>query len=124
LVAGALLDWASGIAFLLAPGLLISKLGLPKAENTVYIRLVGLLLIVLGIFFAVTAIDPDRYLGNVGVAILGRVLGPIFYLTYILFFKGPRFFWVLVALDLGLAFLHAWALGPDGWHRMCAALCG
>jgi len=118
----ALSDWGVGLPLLFVPRFLVPLLGLPPAENDVYIRLVGLLLVVVGLFYLVTSIDPERYLRNVGVAILGRILGPIFYLIYIFAFNGERIFWAFVVLNIAFAIAHTWALGPSGWSGLRAAL--
>jgi hypothetical protein len=120
---GALADWVCAIPLLCFPGLLFDR-GLPRPENTVYVRLIGLMLIVFGLFYLITATNPARYLGQVGVAILGRILGSIFYLIYLLFFHGEGIFWLFFILNLFCAFLHSWALGPGGWSRLGGALTG
>jgi hypothetical protein len=99
-------------------------IGLPAVGNDVYVRLVGVLLIVVGMFYLVTSIDPARYMANVAVAILGRTLGPVFYLWYLFARHGEPIFWGLVALNLAFAAAHTWALGPGRWARLGAALAG
>ena len=99
-------------------------LGLPAVENDVYVRLVGVLLIVVGMFYLATSIDPERYMANVAAAIIGRTLGPVFYLWYLFASHGEPIFWGLVALNLAFAAAHTWALGPGRWARLGAAIAG
>ena len=124
LTLGAVADWAFGIPLLLFPKVLISMLGLPAVENDVYVRLVGVLLIVVGMFYLATSIDPERYMANVAAAIIGRTLGPVFYLWYLFASHGEPIFWGLVALNLAFAAAHTWALGPGRWARLGAAIAG
>jgi hypothetical protein len=124
LVFGALSDWVFGFPLLLFPDPFVISLHLPSTTSSIYLRLIGLLLFVVSLFYLVTALDPGRYLLNVGVAILGRILGSIFYSIYVLGFGGERAFLLPVAVNLAFAFLHAWALGPRGWSRLLAALPG
>jgi hypothetical protein len=121
-VLAALSDWGIGGALLFLPKYLVPLLGLPSAENDVYIRLVGLLLVVVGLYYFVTSIDPERHAGNVAVALLGRVLGPIFYLIYIFAFNGEPIFWAFVILNIAFGVAHIWAIGPSPWSWLRAAL--
>ena len=91
-------------------------LGLPAVDKDVYVRLVGVLLIVIGMFYFVTSIAPWRYMANVAVTIILRTfLGPAFYLWYLLACHGESIFWGLVALNLTIAAAAPWArTGPLG----------
>ena len=122
LALGAVSDWAFGTPLLFFPKVIIPMLGLPAVEKDVYVRLVGVLLILTGMFYFVTSIDPKRYMANVAVTIIGRTfLGPAFYLWYLFASHGEPIFWGLVALNLAFAAVHTWALGPGRWARLRAA---
>src|SRR3954463_328489 len=86
LALGAVADWLVGIPLLVAPKFMVNLLRMPAIadSNSVYVRLIGVLLIALGVFYLLTSINPERYLGNVGAAIFGRTFGAAFYLWYLL----------------------------------------
>lgn len=111
LVAGAVYDAAFGLPILFFPAPLARFLGIVLPRTEVYLRLNGIFLLILALFYLVTALDPDRHPGNVIVAILGRAMGGIFFCGYALWFDGGPVFLLLGSADLGFALIHTWARG-------------
>ncbi|MFQ5701104.1 MAG: hypothetical protein ACE5HU_04600 [Acidobacteriota bacterium] len=107
LFAGSGYDVLFAIINLLVPRWGSRILGIPMPSQEVYLRFTGVFLIVLALFYALPALHPGRYLGNVVVAILGRTAGAVFLCTATLIFDQPRAFLLLGAGDLIFAVLHA-----------------
>lgn len=118
LIAGAVYDAAFGLPILFYPAPLARVLGIVLPKTEVFLRLNGIFLLILALFYLVTALDPDRHPGNVIVAILGRVMGGIFFCVYALGFGGGPVFLLLGCADLGFALIHTWARGRRGSGRV------
>ena len=114
LIAGAVYDAAFGLPILFFPAPLARVLGIVLPRTEVYLRLNGIFLLILALFYLVTALDPDRHPGNVIVVILGRAMGGIFFCGYALGFDGGPVFLLLGSADLGFALIHTWARGRKG----------
>lgn len=119
---GVVYDGGFGIPMFFFPVWSTGLLGLPQPGVPMWLRLDGIFLIIMALIYIVTARDPERYLGNVLVAIFGKVVSVLFYMTYVLFFEGAIFLAVLSFLDAVMCALHIWAIGPDKGAKIRAAL--
>ena len=119
---GVVYDGGFGIPMFFFPVWSTGLLGLPQPEVPIWLRLDGIFLIVMALIYVVTARDPERYLGNVLVAIFGKIVSVFFYMSYVLFFQGAIFLAVLAFLDAVMCCLHIWAIGPDKGDKIRAAL--
>ena len=121
---GAFYDSFFGIPLFFAPIATTQLFGLivpPDGIGTLWLRLDGVFLIIVSMFYLVTALDPSRYLGNVIVCVIGKIWSVAFYSIYVFMFGAPVQFMFFAILDFIFFFLHIWALGPDRWHRVKAA---
>src|SRR6185295_2762478 len=93
-----------GIAILGFAGRTADVLGVPLPPDQVYLRLVGILLLVLGSVYVLPARDPLRFLPVIVVSAAGRVAGSA-YLVWAWAHGEPPAFLVLGLVDLafGLA---------------------
>ena len=114
LIGGALLDFFGAFMFMFFTGRTQSQLQLPK-ETKFWPKYASVFLIVLGVLYVVTAINPIRSLANVGVAIMGRVLGALFYFRWCRITPGVqgRLF-LLAVLNVLLALAYVLILGAPG----------
>ena len=81
----------------------------------------GIFLIIVSLFYLVTARDPSRYLANVIVCLIGKIWSVGFY-SYFVFISGaPKQFLFFAILDAIMFVLHYQALGPDRWNRVKAS---
>jgi hypothetical protein len=114
LIGGALLDFVGAFMFMFFTGRAQSQLQLPK-ETEFWPKYASVFLIVLGVLYCVTAINPIRSLANVGVAIMGRVLGAVFYFRWCRITPGVqgRLF-LLAVLNVLLALVYFLILGAPG----------
>ncbi len=120
---GAAYDGGFGIPLLFIPAWTTGMLNVEMPDvGVLWIRLDGIFLIVMALIYLVTARDPARYLGNVGIALFGKVVSVVFYSTYV-FALGASKTWLVIAIaDAVLGYLHYWALGPQGLKRIRASL--
>jgi hypothetical protein len=81
-------------------------LQIPPPADPVFLRLNGLLLLLLAGMYTLPAVAPRRYQGVVVVAAAGRLLGA-FYLGYVAWQGAPRAFAFLACGDLIFAVMHA-----------------
>ena len=72
LAAGGLFNFSMGVLLLVAPGLALGIFHLPRPEPGFYLQLLGLLVAVLGCYYALAASDVRRYSGAIALAICGR----------------------------------------------------
>lgn len=120
---GALYDGGFGVPVFLFPIWSIQLLGLPEpGAPPIWLRLNGIFLIVVALIYIVSARDPQRYLGNVLVAIFGKVVSVIFYVCYWVTLEGGDFLLVLAVLDAIVGVLHTWFIGPNRRAKVRAAL--
>ena len=69
--------------------------------------------------YVLTARDPGRYLGIVGVCIAGKIVSIAFYVTNALTaWADYRMFLFFASLDAVFLAGHVWALGPNGAQRL------
>ncbi len=120
---GALYDGGFGVPLLLIPALTTSLLAVPMPDpGEIWIRLDGIFLIVVALIYLVMSQDPARYLGIMPVILLGKAGSVIFYTSYVFLGHQSRSFLIFAALDFVMFWLHLWALGPNGFDRIKAAL--
>ncbi|HEY3176422.1 MAG TPA: hypothetical protein VGK94_11770 [Candidatus Polarisedimenticolia bacterium] len=114
LVAGSLYDFTFAIINLAAPGFGSWFLEIPMPGEQIYLRFIGVFLVMAALFYMLPAIHPGRYLGNVVVAIVGRGMGAVFLIAAVLAFSYPPAFLLLGAGDLIFALLHLYYLARAG----------
>ena len=120
---GTVYDAGFGLPLLTVPALLTSLLNLPMpAVGVIWMRLLGVCLVILGIIYWIMSGDPQRYLALVGVILLGKAFSIVFYLTYVFVFHESTTFVLFAVLDAIMFALHWWALGPGGVGRIRAAM--
>jgi hypothetical protein len=90
----------------------------PEGVGSLWLRLDGIFLIIVPLFYLLAAADPDRYLGIVLVCIFGKAWSVGFYLHYVFWLGAPPMFLTYAILDTIFFFLHIWALGPDRMRRV------
>ena len=96
-------------------GLDLSKLGDEQAEATkLLMRLAGICLVALAIFYFVTALGPIEQAWSVVAAVLARLSGVVFYATALAKAGGPPAFKKYLIINLTLAIVPA----------VCFVLCG
>lgn len=110
MAAGSLYDLVFAAINLSAPRLGSRLLEVPLPAEQVYLRLTGVFLLILALFYLLPVIHPGRYLGNVSVAIVGRCAGALFMAAAALWFGQPPAFLALAAGDILFAALHAFFL--------------
>ena len=113
-----------GIPLFLAPIATTQFFGLivpPDGTGTLWLRLDGVFLIIVSLFYLVTAQDPGRYLGNVIVCLAGKIWSVFFYSYYIFVLGAPMQFLFFTVLDMIMFVFHYYALGPDRWNRIRSA---
>jgi len=106
MAAGALYDLTFAVINLVFPQAGSWFLEIPLPEQQVYLRMTGVFLLVLALFYMLPVIHPGRYLGNVVVAILARTAGAIFLGAAALWFGQPVAFLALGVVDLVFAVIH------------------
>lgn len=93
----------------------------PEGVGTIWVQLVGMLLMTMAVIYLYASLDPNRHLGIVVISVVGRVWGVGVYLYFVLALGAPPAFYTFVGLDGILFLLHIWALGPDRWSRVKSA---
>ena len=106
MAAGAVYDAAFGLGVLAALGTSARLLGLEVPDDPVYVRLVGILLLLVAGLYALPAVDPSRYRGVVAVAAAGR-LGGFLFLMAAWSAGRPAAFLGLALGDLAFSVIHA-----------------
>lgn len=120
---GALYDGGFGVPLLIIPAFMTSLLALPMPNpGEIWLRLDGIFLIVVALIYLVMAQDPARYLGIMPVILLGKAGSVVFYVSYVMIGHESKTFLIFAALDFVMFWLHLWALGPNGFDRIKAAL--
>ena len=123
LYVGAVYAGSFGVLMLFVPAWATGLLGLPFPDpGTIWLRLDGIFLLVMAMIYLVTARDPARYLGNVGVALIGKAASIVFYFAYVFIGHESKVFIVFAVADIVMFYLHYWALGPRGLKRFKSAL--
>ncbi len=106
LLLGTTCDAGVGVPMLVAPAFTLATLHLPAAAPETYVRLNGVFLLVLALYYGLTASNPARYVGNVVLAIVGRLAGCAFYVAGALAFDEPAVFYAFAGLNFTLATIH------------------
>jgi hypothetical protein len=90
----------------------------PDGVGDLWLRLDGIFLIIVPLFYLLAAADPSRYLGIVVVCVFGKVWSVGFYVRYVFWLGAPPMYLTYAILDIIFFFLHIWALGPDRMRRV------
>lgn len=114
MAAGALYDLTFAVVNLAAPQVGSWFLEIPLPDQQVYLRLSGVFLFVLALFYLLPVIHPGQYLGNVVVAIVARTAGAAFLIPAALWFGQPVAFLALGLVDFLFAVLHLVLLWQAG----------
>jgi hypothetical protein len=118
-VAGGMVDIVGGLPLMLHSSWTARQLDFPvAAELRFWPRYAAIFLFVLPFFYFVTAINPERYLPNVGVSVWGRIVGCAFYLWYYVKFPDHRHRKLLLGMALmnaGFALYYGWYLSQVPW---------
>lgn len=104
---GALYDALFGLALLAWPAAAAAGLRVPLPGDELYLRFIGVFLMILALMYALPARDPDRYRGVAAVAVVGRLLGCFFLAGAVLLYARPPVFLLLAGADGAFALLHA-----------------
>lgn len=107
---GGIANLAFAIPALFAPEFLAHLIDTGNIDPNVWLRNVGILLIILSSFYIPAIHDPFRYLFNSVALIVGRFSAGVFFLILVLFADYPEAFRLLAANDLIFSILQAIAL--------------
>lgn len=107
---GGIANLAFAIPAFVAPAFLSGLIDVGGIDPNVWLRNVGLLLIILSSFYIPAIIDPFRYLFNSVALVVGRFSAGVFFLILVCFASYPDGFWVLALNDLIFSSLQAIAL--------------
>ena len=110
LVAGSLYDMVFAVINVAAPGLGSWFFEIPLPAEQLYLRLTGVFLFMMALFYLLPVIHPGEYLGNVVVAIIGRGIGALFLIGAVLIFGYPKAFILLGAGDFLFSVFHLYYL--------------
>jgi hypothetical protein len=105
--AGAAVDALFGAAVLLNLPFLAALMGLLVPREPVYVKLAGLLLLGLSGMYALAALWPERYAGNVAVAAALRLVGAVWFLAMVRSGEAPPVFLSFALMDALLGLAHA-----------------
>lgn len=120
LFAGGLIDWSGALPFFFFPGWVQRTFQLPK-QLDFWPKYAAVFLVVLGLVYFVSAIDPERSLANVGVAIVGRTLGAWFYFKWCRDTPGRQsLVFGMAALNLLLALVYGFLLWPARFQLLAS----
>lgn len=123
LVLGALVDLSGGLALMLRPESTSAWFGVPVAGMLdFWPSYAAVFLFVLPMLYLVTALNPTRLLANVGVAIVGRLMGALLYGAWYLPLNKPLALLGMVALNVGFALYYFTVLKPWGRAQLLATL--
>jgi hypothetical protein len=135
LLAGTAVNLYGARGFVFDPLEAAQDLGLPLVKSAAesasrearsaitFLHLSATMLIVLAVFYALTAYlvwiaqDVTRYADLVGFAVFARLTGVLFYAVEYLPRREPKIFLLLLGINLALAVLHAAFLGKEGWRK-------
>lgn len=106
MAAGAAYDLLFALAILFAHRQAAGLMGLPLPDDPVYLRFIGVFLLLLAGLYALPAVSPRRYQGVVAVASAGRLAG-FFYMAGVWWTGHPAAFLWLALGDLAFSALHA-----------------
>jgi hypothetical protein len=103
---GAVYDCFFGLFILFLPGILAKIINLGMPVEQVYLRLNGLFLVIIGVFYSLYWVDCIRFREIVFIAITARISGFIFFISSWAFFAQPFTFLLLGIGDSFWAVLH------------------
>ena len=115
LILGALVDLSGAIPLLLAPTATARWLGVP-VEGTLdfWPTYASVFLFVLPLVYLVSAINPERTLAMIAVAIVGRLMGAAAYGYWWIPLGRPAVFLGLSLMNIAFAAYYFWVLGRSG----------
>lgn len=79
---GILVNLGLAATTLLWPAAMLARNSLPPSDPVLWPRFAALLLILLTLFYAPAAIDPDRYRANAWMAVTARLAGVVFFFAF------------------------------------------
>jgi hypothetical protein len=79
---GILANLALAVPTLLAPGAMMTLMGIPLATPVLWPRFAALLLILLSAFYSPAVFDPVRYRAVAWLAVISRLAGVIFFVGF------------------------------------------
>jgi len=104
---GGIANLAFALPAFLYPPFLGELIDVGPIEQTVWLRNVAILLVIITTFYIPAILDPFRYLFNDYVLIVGRFSAGLFFLVLVLTAGYPGGFLVLALSDLGLSTVQA-----------------
>ena len=114
---GILANLALAVPTLVAPGTMMTLMGLPLASPLLWPRFAALLLILLSLFYSPAVFDPVRYRAVAWLAVASRLVGVVFFVG----FQAPEYH-VLGYFDLVFFLPEALLLAMSG--RAAASVTG
>lgn len=123
LILGALVDLSGAVPLLFAPQATARWLGVP-VEGTLdfWPTYASVFLFVLPLVYLFSAINPERTLAMIAVAILGRLMGALIYGYWWSPLGRPPVFLGLALMNVAFAAYYHWVLKPAGRAELRAAL--
>jgi hypothetical protein len=123
LLLGALVDLTGALPLLFAPTATARWLGVP-VEGTLdfWPTYASVFLFVLPLVYCVSAINPQRTLALIAVAIVGRLMGAAIYGYWWMPLGKPMAFLGLALMNVAFALYYFWVLGPSGRAELREAL--
>jgi hypothetical protein len=106
LLFGAIYDWFFGLFILFIPSILAKIIRLEMPTEELYLRLNGLLFLIIGTFYFLYWLDKKQYKGVVPIAIAARSSGFLFFFIAWATFKYPFTFLLLGIGDGVWAAIH------------------
>jgi uncharacterized protein YjeT (DUF2065 family) len=110
MILGAAYDWFFGLFILLLPSFLARIIQLDMPAQEVYLRMDGLFLVIIGVFYALYWSDDRRFREIVFIAITARFTGFLFFFSAWAFFAHPFTFLLLGIGDGFWGVLHLFLL--------------
>lgn len=123
LILGALVDLTGAVPLLFFPVATARWLGVP-VEGTLdfWPTYASVFLFVLPLVYAVSAINPERNLAMIAVAIAGRLMGAAIYGYWWMPLGKPAAFLGLSLMNVAFAVYYFWVLKPSGRAALREAL--
>ncbi len=90
-----------------APQFVVRIFDLGSLDQNVWLRHVGLLLVIISVMYIPAICDPFRYIFIAGLLVAGRLSAGVFFLYLVLFADYPRGFLIIAYTDLGLSIIQA-----------------
>ncbi len=123
LILGAFVDLTGAVPLLFAPTATARWLGVPvEGVLDFWPTYASVFLFVLPLVYFVTAINPERTLAMIAVAIAGRLMGAVVYGYWWTPLGKPQAFLALSLMNVAFAVYYFWVLGPSGRAELREAL--